>query len=60
MEDGEQLVGGQLVAAGIGDRLHLLGEVDLEPARQLEMVLGLHQVATPPFPDWELTRMIAS
>ena len=44
VERGQQLVGGQLVAAGVGDRLHLLREVDLEPARQLEVVLGLHQV----------------
>jgi hypothetical protein len=29
LERGHQLVGGQLVAAGVGDRLHLLGEVDL-------------------------------
>ena len=35
---------GQLAAARVGDRLHLLREVDLQPARQLEVVLGLHQV----------------
>ena len=44
MEGGEQLVGGQLVAARIRDRLHLLGEVDLQPARELEVVLSLHRV----------------
>ena len=44
VERREQLVGGELVAARVGDRLHLLGEVDLQPARQLEVVLGLHQV----------------
>ena len=44
VEDGEQLAGGELVAARVGDRLHLLGEVDLEAARQLEVMLGLHQV----------------
>ena len=44
VERREQLVGGQLAAARVGDRLHLLREVDLQPARQLEAVLGLHQV----------------
>ena len=44
VERGEQLVGGQLVAARVGDRLDLLREVDLQTARQLEVVLGLHQV----------------
>ncbi len=44
VEGREELVGGHLVAARVGDRLHLLGEVDLQPARQLEVVLGLHQV----------------
>ena len=44
VERREELVGGQLVAAGVGDRLHLLREVDLQAARQLEVVLGLHQV----------------
>jgi hypothetical protein len=31
-------------AAGVGDGLHLLREVDLQPARQLEVMLHLHQV----------------
>ena len=44
MERGEQLVGGELVAPRVGDRLDLLGEVDLQTARQLEVVDGLHEV----------------
>ena len=44
MEGGKELVGGHLVAARVGDRLHLLREVDLQAARQLEVVLGLHQI----------------
>ena len=34
-----ELVGGQLAPARVGDRLHLLREVDLEAARQVEVVL---------------------
>ena len=60
VERSEELVGGELVAARVGDRLDLLGEVDLQPARQLEVVTVSMRYATPPFPDCELTRMIAS
>ena len=34
----------ELAALGVGDRLHLLREVDLEPARQVEPVLAREQV----------------
>ena len=37
-EDVVDLLRGQLAALGVGDRLHLLGEVDLEAAGQLEAV----------------------
>ena len=55
-----QLGAGELAAAPVGDRLHLLREVDLEAAREVEVVLGLHQIRDTAFPDCELTRMIAS
>ena len=38
------LRGGDLAALGVGVRLDDLGELDLQPARQVEVVLGLHDV----------------
>ena len=49
-EDLHQLGRRQLAAARVGDRLHLLREVDLQPARQLQMVLGLHHVGDAALP----------
>ena len=43
-EDAPQLVGRDLAAAVVGAPLHDLAELDLQPARQVEVVLGLHQV----------------
>ena len=40
----KELVAGQLSPTRIGDLLHPPGEVDLQPARQLEVVLRRHQV----------------
>jgi hypothetical protein len=45
-----ELARGQLAAAGVGDRLHLLREVDLEAAREVEVVLDLHEIRDPALP----------
>src|SRR5690606_3209630 len=44
LEDGEQLVRGDFAAFGVGAGLHHLGELDLEAPRQVEVVVGLHDV----------------
>ena len=44
----------------IGVVLHDLLELDLQTLRQIKVVVGLEQVAMPPLPDWEFTRMMAS
>ena len=46
----DQLRRRQLAAARVGDLLHLLREVDLEAAWQLEVVVGLQDVGDPAFP----------
>ena len=40
----KELVAGQLSPTRVGDLLHAPGEVDLQPARQLEVVLRRHQI----------------
>ena len=60
VEDRPDLLARDLAALGIGLGLHDAGELDLQPAGQVERVVGLEQVGDPPLPDCELTRMTAS
>jgi hypothetical protein len=39
---------GDLAALGVGARLTTSGELDLEPPRQIHLVLGLHDEGHPP------------
>jgi hypothetical protein len=55
-----QLARRELATAGVGDRLHLLREVDLQSRGRSMWWSTCMRYATPPFPDCEFTRMIAS